>query len=153
MQTILITGNTGVGKSRLLCALAMQHQVAVIDPLVEARGIWMEPAVSSRGVAIDHFSYLDEAKDIVAAATAWCEQYAVDLWLCDFSLMDFERKGITVPADAIELHLKRDVWPWPVTVTPGKRITASFDQALSLACQLVEVVECDWRVRRAAPRR
>ncbi|WP_423383442.1 hypothetical protein [Burkholderia sp. LMG 32019] len=136
MQIILITGETGIGKSRLLTDVATHHKMVVVDPLAEGKNTWIEPPKSSRGVVIAHLSYLQDANVAVSAATAWCKEHAGRLWLCDVWRLHVEEAGIALPSDAIELHLERNIWPWPVTARPGKRIVSSFDQALSIAHRL-----------------
>lgn len=136
MQTIVVAGQTGIGKSTLLSMLARQHGMTLIDPLGENK-TWRGPdPATCRGVVFDHISHLDDARAVVSAATAWCERHAVNLWLCDIWRIDWERQGIVAPDDAIELHIAPDVWPWPVSVTPGKRIACPVDQAMSIAHRL-----------------
>jgi len=137
MQTILVTGATGVGKSRLLSRLASEHNLAVIDAFVQGRNTWVEPHTYARGVAIDHIGNLVDAKAIVAAAAEWCAKHSAKLWLCDMWRGMLESQGVTIPHDAVELHLDRGVWAWPVTVAPGIRISAPVEKALTIANGLV----------------
>ncbi|NMM01489.1 hypothetical protein HHL24_26570 [Paraburkholderia sp. RP-4-7] len=78
MQTILVAGATGVGKTTLLSRLAGQRKMTVIDPFIEGAKTWADPKTGSRGgVVIDHIHYLPGAKAIVTAAAVWCERHAV----------------------------------------------------------------------------
>ncbi|MCA8228308.1 P-loop NTPase family protein [Burkholderia vietnamiensis] len=137
MQTILVTGSTGVGKSTLLSALAAQHKMTVIDPLIEAAKTWHEPsAATCGGVVIDHVHYLEDAKTVVSAAAEWCEQHAVSLWLGEIWRGELESKGIQIPADTIELHLQRDAIDEPATPVAGQRTVGNLEQVLPLAQQI-----------------
>jgi hypothetical protein len=138
MQTILVTGETGFGKSTLLSALAARHNMTVIDPFVEAAQVWHEPDPETcGGVVVDHVGSLEDAKAIVSVAAAWCEFHGVNLWLCDIWRSYLNDAGIVAPDDTIELCIERDMWPWPVTVEPGKRITCPLDQAAMIADRIV----------------
>jgi energy-coupling factor transporter ATP-binding protein EcfA2 len=132
----LVTGATGTGKSTLLSTLAAQRKMTVIDPFGGGAKTWAAPEVGLRGgVVIDHIHYLKNAKAVVVAAAAWCDQHAVPLWLCDICCIGVESKGITVPRDTIELHLdlESDAREQGTTPVAGRRIVVHRDRALALA--------------------
>lgn len=123
MRYVLVTGPTGVGKSRLLARLAAERGMPVVDPLATPPMLWVAPdPVRCVGVVIDHAWWLDpyEYRDICA----WCEIHEVDLWLAETARSDLEQKGMHLPVDTFEIKLA----PTGATASNGSVLRGHPDQ-------------------------
>ena len=132
MRTIVITGRTGVGKSRLLAKLASSSRIAFVDPLANPPLGWLRPdPASCAGVVVDHAYHLANAMDTMAEIVAWCEQQSVPLWIAEQRLADLRAKGIELQG-TFELNLL-----YPDEATPfdpsDKRVSVTFDAGVKLA--------------------
>lgn len=139
MRAILITGATGIGKSRLVSTLAGRHKFAIFDAVRATAREWVAPEPDAcPGVVIDHIHLVDDARNIVPTASTWCERHSVPLWLVGTSRGELEAMGIDIPRDTIELHLQTE----EAKAQPAaQRINLSFDQALLLAPRIAAAEE------------
>ncbi|MDN3525311.1 hypothetical protein QWY79_08500 [Halomonas sabkhae] len=113
MNTIVMTGETGVGKTCVVEALGVGRRVMLIDPLVQwsvptapaetvpgdGHQQWSAPTGPADLVVFDHLSFLPDAEGQVRQATAWCEAHQVNLLLVVQFQEDLESLGISIPAD------------------------------------------------------
>ena len=111
IQTLLITGQTGVGKSHLLLDIQSSRSpwdIHVVDPLGNEHLVWTSPSpMSLTAVAFDHVRFLRDASAQVRAARAWCERHGKVLILVDQQRFDFAAADIHVDETALEIQLER----------------------------------------------
>lgn len=112
MNTIVMTGETGVGKTRVVEALGVERRLMLIDPLgqqsVPALNLpnnghpqWSAPEDPVDLVVFDHATWLSGSADQVQKARAWCEKHQVNLLLVVQRQEDLDSLGISLPADEL----------------------------------------------------
>ncbi|CBV43949.1 hypothetical protein [Halomonas elongata] len=113
MNTIVMSGETGVGKTRVVEALGVSRRVMLVDPLLQwsvptapaetvpgdGHQQWSAPTGPADLVVFDHLSFLPDAEDQVRQATAWCEAHQANLLLVVQFQEDLASLGISIPSD------------------------------------------------------
>ena len=111
IQTLLITGPTGVGKSHLLLDLQSSRSpwdIHVVDPLGNEHLVWTNPSPAAlSAVAFDHVCFLRDAGSQVRAARAWCQRHGKALILVDQRRSDFAAVDVDVYDTSLEIQLER----------------------------------------------
>ena len=111
MRTIMITGRTGSGKSKLIERLSKRLQLKVIDPLGASNIDWQLPETGDGldAVVFDHTRTLRDSRDQVVEVIQWCRLYKVNVVFVvqfpdDYIAMKLEK----VASVDFRLHVSRD---------------------------------------------
>lgn len=111
MNTFVITGPSGVGKTQLLLDMQVARSpqdLFIVDPLGIAYRHWSQPfGGACAGIALDHAGFLRDPADQVKLARVWAERHRKTLILVGESLTELRSVGIEISDEALEIHLER----------------------------------------------
>lgn len=103
-DVILITGKTGVGKSKLIASVFTGEGILLLDPLVNPIENWLWPdPKTTKTIVIDHALHLD--KEILNEVIGWCKWKGVALWIAEQNISELRTRGIQLDGGVFELNL------------------------------------------------
>lgn len=109
-NVLILSGQTGIGKSTLVANAARLARIVRFDCIEPQGQSWVAPQDEACDVlAIDHPEALTHC-ELVATAMAWCKQYSKPLWLLVQDRRDLEWLGVELPPKTPEFALGRLRW-------------------------------------------
>lgn len=133
-DAILITGDTGSGKSELLSAVLTDDRIAWLDPLKSRVENWFGPdPKDAKVVVVDHA--LDIDSKILNEIIVWCKWKGLVLWIAEQSSTELQSKSMRLLGNVFELNLvscEEEVF----TVITKNHVKATLKTGIELAQQL-----------------